>query len=74
MACYADEELSNIMKTGSDNYAACQADPGQYPTGGEAGKAFCLFDKLDLVMTLFFLTFLKIKHIRSLCKLYICDF
>merc|ERR1711997_158869 len=48
MACYADEELHQIMKTGSENFAACQTDPGQYPNGAVAGKAFCLFDKLGL--------------------------
>ncbi len=34
------------MKTGSQTYAACQEHRGEYPTGGQMGKAFCLFDTL----------------------------
>merc|ERR1711878_250605 len=44
MACYADMELYNIMKTGSDFMAECDQSRGDYPTGGKMGKAFCLFD------------------------------
>merc|ERR1712020_138474 len=47
-ACYADDELYQIMKTGSTTYASCQQGRGEYPTGGTMGKAFCLFDKLGL--------------------------
>merc|ERR1719414_626447 len=28
--------------------AECDQSRGDYPTGGKMGKAFCLFDKLDL--------------------------
>jgi len=47
-ACYANDELYQIMKTGSSTYASCQDGRGEYPTGGTMGKAFCLFDKLGL--------------------------
>jgi hypothetical protein len=47
-ACYANDELYQIMKTGSATYASCQDGRGEYPTGGTMGKAFCLFDKLGL--------------------------
>ena len=49
MACYTDHDgLYTIMKTGSDFMAECEQSRGDYPTGGQMGKAFCLFDKLDL--------------------------
>merc|ERR1719369_117793 len=46
MACYADQELHQIMMTGSATYHSCQSGTDQYPTGGTMGKAFCLFYKL----------------------------
>lgn len=49
MACYTDHDgLYTIMKTGSDFMAECEQSRGDYPSGGQMGKAFCLFDKLDL--------------------------
>merc|ERR1712037_913552 len=47
-ACYANDEMYQIMKTGSDAYLGCQDGRGEYPTGGTMGKAFCLFDTLGL--------------------------
>ena len=48
-ACYANDEMYQIMKTGSTAYLGCQDGRGEYPTGGTMGKAFCLFDTLGLV-------------------------
>jgi hypothetical protein len=53
-ACYANDEMYQIMKTGSTAYMGCQDGRGEYPTGGTMGKAFCLFDTLGLV-SIFFL-------------------
>merc|ERR1712037_631329 len=47
-ACYANDEMYQIMKTGSTAYLGCQDGRGEYPTGGTMGKAFCLFDTLGL--------------------------
>jgi len=47
-ACYANDEMYQIMKTGSSAYMGCQDGRGEYPTGGTMGKAFCLFDTLGL--------------------------
>merc|ERR1712107_348319 len=48
MACYADSELYNIMQTGSSFMAECDQSRGDYPTGGQMCKAFCLFDKMKV--------------------------
>ena len=49
MACYANQELYDIMTTASDTMTACHDNPGQYPNGKTAGPAFCLFDQLGFV-------------------------
>ena len=64
-ACYANDELYQIMKTGSATYASCQDGRGEYPTGGTMGKAFCLFDKLGLVSTGSGISFQKLKVFRN---------
>ena len=63
-ACYANDEMYQIMKTGSTAYMGCQDGRGEYPTGGTMGKAFCLFDTLGLVsITSFFST--RYKRIQK---------
>ena len=54
MACYANSELYNIMITSSDVMTQCYRDPGLYPNGLEAGRAFCFFDKLGFVSILLY--------------------
>ena len=72
MACYANQELYDIMTTASDTMAACHDNPGQYPNGKTAGPAFCLFDQLGFVSTsnsiakfLFKLTYKKQPYRRA---------
>ena len=68
-ACYANDEMYQIMKTGSTAYLGCQDGRGEYPTGGTMGKAFCLFDTLGLVrITDFYLPNNIPKNVRLLTK------
>ena len=62
-ACYADEELFNIMKTGGATLSSCQSGRGEYPTGGTMGKAFCLFNSLGFVSIKKLLVYFAVREL-----------
>ena len=64
MACYANQELFDIMTSASDTMTACHDNPGQYPNGKTAGPAFCLFDQLGFV-SIFWQIFLGLKFTQN---------